>query len=46
MISITDGNISPNTERHTAPTKEISGPKLGTIIATTTVKTIIKKKMH
>lgn len=29
-ISIIDGNINPNVDKHTAPTKEMKGPKFGT----------------
>ena len=36
--SITDGNMRPNVDKHTAPTREINGPKLGIAIATHTVK--------
>lgn len=36
--SITDGNISPNVDKHTAPTREMNGPKFGIAIATQTVK--------
>ncbi|KYN29723.1 hypothetical protein ALC57_00826 [Trachymyrmex cornetzi] len=36
--SIIDGNMRPNVDKHTAPTREINGPKLGIAIATQTVK--------
>lgn len=39
--SIQLGNIKPKNDRHSAPTSDITGPKLGTAIATATGK---KKK--
>lgn len=37
-ISITEGKISPNVLKHTAPISDIKGPKFGMAAAITTVR--------